>query len=67
MINVDFSLLRSFKTSEKTALEFRFEAFNLTNHTNFSLPGNSIGTAAFGAIGSALESRDLQFGLKFYY
>lgn len=65
--NLDFSLLRSFKTSETTKLEFRFEAFNATNHTNFRLPGNAFGTATFGVITSAIESRDLQFGLKFYF
>jgi hypothetical protein len=67
LINVDFSLLRQFRTSETTKLEFRFEAFNLTNHTNFLLPGTSFGTATFGAVASAQESRDLQFGLKFYF
>ena len=61
-------------------MEFRFEAFNLTNHTNFRLPGNSclaVPSAAnptptctggtFGVIGSAFEARDLQFGFKIYF
>jgi len=65
--NLDLSLLRSFNMSETSRLEFRFEAFNATNHTNFGTPGNSFGTSNFGVIGSAYESRDLQFGLKFYF
>ena len=41
LINLDFSLLRNFRITEETRVEFRFEAFNLTNHTNFRLPGTS--------------------------
>ena len=67
LANLDVAVLRSFRTSESSRLEFRFEAFNATNHTNFSLPGLGFGTPTFGVIGSALESRDLQFGLKFYF
>lgn len=65
--NLDLSLMRAFRISEDSRLEFRFEAFNLTNHTNFALPGNAFGTPSFGVIRKAFESRDLQFGLKFYF
>ena len=76
LINLDFSLLRNFRITESKRLEFRFEAFNLTNHTNFTLPGNSCTAVlpgstctagTFGVIGSAFESRDLQFGFKLYF
>ena len=65
--NIDLSLQRSFRITEGSRIEFRFDTFNATNHTNFLLPGNNFGTSNFGVIGSALEARDLQFGLKFYY
>ncbi len=65
--NLDFALLREFRTTETTRLEFRYELFNATNHTNFSLPGLNFGTADFGVIGSALPARQMQFGLKFYF
>ncbi len=65
--NFDLSVARSFRTSESSRLEFRFDAFNLTNHTNFGLPFNQYLHPFFGVVGDALEARDLQFGLKFYF
>ena len=65
--NLDISVMRSFKTSEESRLEFRFEAFNLTNHTNFQVPTNSFASGSFGVVGRAAEARDLQFGFKFYF
>jgi hypothetical protein len=64
---LDFGLLRNFRTSESTRIEFRYELFNATNHTNFNIPGLNFGTADFGVIGSAQQSRSMQFGLKFYF
>ena len=69
LFNVDLSVIREFKLGEDQRLEFRFEAFNLTNHTNF-ISTDSTWTFAnqnFGSIGSAGEGRALQFGLKIYY
>ena len=68
-INFDFSLLRDFYLGEETRIQFRFEAFNLTNHTNLNSSNNTFNFSAgsFGAIGAALTGRQLQFGLKIYY
>jgi hypothetical protein len=65
--NLDLALLRDFKAHERLTVQFRFEAFNSTNHTNFGLPGTSFGTGSFGVIGNAYEPRDLQFGLKLVF
>jgi len=65
--NLDLAILRSFRTSESSRLEFRFEAFNATNHTNFREPNASFGTSTFGVITSALDSREIQLGIKFYF
>jgi len=65
--NLDFALLRTFQTSESTRLEFRYELFNATNHTNFNIPGVNFGNPDFGVIGSAQPARQMQFGLKFYF
>jgi hypothetical protein len=67
LINVDMSLHRTFQVTEKATLQFRFDAFNATNHTNFAIPGLSYGTATFGVVGGSAESRDLQLGLKFRF
>ena len=72
----DFSLLKSFKTSERTDLQFRAEFFNLLNHTNFlfanSGPQNGnnatiLGTSQFGSLTAARPPRQIQFALKFSF
>jgi hypothetical protein len=45
-------------------LEFRAEFFNLLNHPNFGIPGETIGSSTAGQITSAGSPRDIQFGLK---
>ena len=49
LMNLDLSLLRNFRITEETRVEFRFEAFNLTNHTNFRLPGTSCLAVPYGS------------------
>jgi hypothetical protein len=47
---VDFSVNKSTKLSERLALQFRAEFFNLFNHANFRLPNVDFNSAAFGSI-----------------
>jgi len=43
--NLDFDLVKKFNTPiTRTKIEFRAEAYNLTNHTNLYLPGTISGT-----------------------
>src|SRR5579884_1230492 len=68
--NLDFSLLKDFRLTEGKRLEFRAEAFNLTNTPTFTLPSATspeltVGNSAFGKlIGSQTVGRQVQFGLK---
>lgn len=45
-------------------VEFRIEAFNLLNRTNFRAPNIDRRTAAFGTIRETYDPRQLQLGLK---
>jgi hypothetical protein len=70
--NVDLGLAKHFPVKEKFVIEFRADAFNVFNHTNFNLPGTSgnRGTAditnpsQFGVITSTADSRQVQFALR---
>jgi hypothetical protein len=44
--------------------EFRIEAFNLLNRTNFRTPNGNRSAAAFGTITATYDPRQLQLGLK---
>ena len=63
--NVDLSLLKNFHITEKVFAQFRFEAFNALNRTQFAAPNLTPTSAAFGAItGQGNTSRQIQMGLK---
>jgi hypothetical protein len=50
--------------TENVNVEFRAEAFNLTNTPPLGAPNVVLGSAGFGSITSAGDPRVLQFGLK---
>jgi carboxypeptidase family protein len=66
--NIDAALIKRTRITETTNFELRLEAFNLTNHTNFSVSeDNDINSTDFGKITSAFEPRILQFAVKFNF
>ncbi len=65
--NMDFSLTKTFRVTESKAFDFRAEVFNILNHPNFGSPNTQWDTALFGVITSALDSRQVQFGLKYVF
>ena len=65
--NINISLLRDFRLRESMALQFRAEAFNLFNRTNFDLPDIFYGSPTFGQVSSARSPRRIQFGLKLLF
>lgn len=62
--NWDFSAHKEFRLQERVKLQFRFEAFHLTNTPRFGQAGGTLGTSTFGQITSADTPRNLQFGMK---
>ncbi len=62
--NVDFSITKVTRITERVSTQFRTEFFNGFNHPNFGSPGSALGNANFGVISSALDPRIIQLGLK---
>jgi len=40
VVNMDFSMIKKFRITERVGLRFRFEAFNVFNIQNYNVPGN---------------------------
>jgi len=65
--NWDVALLKDTRIKESMSLQFRLEAFNIFNHTNFFGPNAvnaTLGTTTFGDAVSAASPRLMQAGLK---
>jgi hypothetical protein len=65
--NFDFALQKRIPITESKRLEFRAEAFNLSNTPLFTQVGASLGGSSFGKITTAQAERQIQFGLKLYF
>jgi hypothetical protein len=71
--NFDLALLKNFAFTERFHMEFRAEAFNAWNHTQFKGDannggiGNNVGSGNFGQVTSAFDGRQFQLALKLIY
>ncbi|HEX4786166.1 MAG TPA: carboxypeptidase-like regulatory domain-containing protein [Candidatus Sulfotelmatobacter sp.] len=71
--NFDLALLKNFAFTERFHMEFRAEAFNAFNHTQFQGNANTggistnFGAGDFGQVKSAYDARQWQFALKLIY
>ncbi len=66
--NLDLSLFKQFRFNERATLQFRAEAFNLTNSPSFAAPGTNIDLSSGGVVTSTISTpRNIQFGLKLIY
>jgi hypothetical protein len=62
--NLDTSVYKVFKPTEKLQLQFRAEAFNVFNHTQWNGVNNYVGTQTFLYPTGAHMPRVLQFALR---
>jgi hypothetical protein len=68
LYQIDFGLKKAFALPrEGMSLEFRTEAFNLLNKTNFGNPNTNRSAAGFGQIRSTFPARQVQFALRLVY
>ena len=71
--NFDLSLLKNFAFTERFHMEFRAEAFNAFNHTQFEGNSNTggistnVGASDFGQVKNAYDGRQWQFALKLIF
>jgi hypothetical protein len=75
-VNFNFGLFKKFAFTERTGMDFRWENFNLFNHTEFNgidgsmpsqvTPGTFAGTTFLHATSAHLP-RIMQFGLRLYF
>lgn len=66
--NLDFSMFKNTTITERFNLQFRAEAFNLTNTPIFSSPNTNVESGAFGTVtGQSNGPRSVQLGLKLLF
>jgi len=69
--NLDASLLKDFKFTEKAYIQLRFETFNTLNHAVFATPNVSSATASnFGyitAVAANSQPRQIQLGARIVF
>lgn len=63
----DFSLFKNTKVRERMNVQFRAEAFNIFNHTNFDLVRLTRQSGSFGQIIGTRDPRIMQLALKLYF
>jgi hypothetical protein len=62
--SLNTSLSRRFRLGEQRAVQFRWEAFNVTNHTSLGLPQTQVDVLNGATISSAKAPRQMQLALR---
>ncbi|MGB2591671.1 MAG: carboxypeptidase regulatory-like domain-containing protein [Candidatus Acidiferrum sp.] len=67
-LNFDFGLIKDFAIKEKAGFTFKWEMFNMFNHTQFNgIDSGLHDGGAFLQLNSTHDPRIMQFGLRFYF
>ena len=65
---LDSSLAKTFRLTERHQIQFRTDVFNTFNHPNFAAPDANVGDGAEGQISStSVDNRRLQFALRYSF
>ena len=71
LINVDMGIFRKFQVSERVDVQFRAEAFNISNTPHFNNPNSNVASSGFGVVTrmqntgrEGLDQRIFRFGLR---
>jgi hypothetical protein len=65
--NADLMVAKTFRLNEKAKLEFRGEAFNVSNTPPLGDPNGSFGSPGFGSITTAGNPRVFEFAVKLLF
>jgi hypothetical protein len=65
--NLDLALIRRLPVKQGANLEFRIEAFNITNTPSLGAPNGIFGSAGFGTITAAGDPRVIQLAAKLLF
>jgi len=66
-LNFDFGLFKRFAIGEHKAFDFRWENYNLFNHTQFNAIDSSLGSSTFLHATGAHAPRRMQFGVRLQF
>jgi hypothetical protein len=65
---LDSSLSKTFRLTERHQIQFRTDVFNTFNHPNFNAPDANVGDGAEGLVTStSVDNRRIQFALRYSF
>ena len=68
MAQLDSSIFKAFRITERSKLEFRWDMFNTFNHPDFNPPTARVGSGSNGRVTStSTDPRRMQFGLRLFF
>jgi hypothetical protein len=68
LVNLDVSIARTFRLTERYSLDFRSEFYNIFNEAHFNFPNAVVNTGNAGLISATATSmRQIQFGMKLIF
>jgi hypothetical protein len=68
-INFDFGVFKKFPINERAGFDFRWETFNIFNHTQYNAISSTFtaGSGPFFHLSGTHDPRRMQLGLRFYF